>query len=63
MVETFEKRQKEMRRLERQREKAAKRLEVKARKASGITSGTDSDSSTTENTAESGGEVDPSAGV
>jgi len=35
-VETFKKRQKEMRRLERQRDKAAKRKEIKARKAAGI---------------------------
>lgn len=35
-METFKKRQKEMRRLERQRDKAAKRLEIKARKAAGI---------------------------
>jgi hypothetical protein len=36
-METFKKRQKEMRRLERQRDKAAKRKEIKARKAAGIT--------------------------
>jgi len=42
-METFKKRQKEMRRLERQRDKAAKRKELKARKAAGIT--TDSDPS------------------
>jgi hypothetical protein len=35
-METFSKRQKEMRRLERQRDKAAKRKELKARKAAGI---------------------------
>ena len=35
-METFKKRQKEMRRLERQRDKAAKRKEIKARKAAGI---------------------------
>lgn len=35
-METFQKRQKEMRRLERQRDKAAKRKEIKARKAAGI---------------------------
>jgi len=39
MVETFEKRQKEMRRLERQRDKVAKRVVIKARKASAITRG------------------------
>ena len=37
-METFKKRQKEMRRLERQRDKAAKRKELKARKAAGISS-------------------------
>jgi len=36
-METFKKRQKEMKRLERQRDKAAKRKEIKARKAAGIT--------------------------
>ena len=35
-METFKKRQKEMQRLERQRDKAAKRKEIKARKAAGI---------------------------
>ena len=35
-METFKKRQKEMRRWERQRDKAAKRKELKARKAAGI---------------------------
>jgi hypothetical protein len=35
-VESFKKRQKEMRRLERQRDKAAKRKELKERKAAGI---------------------------
>jgi hypothetical protein len=62
-METFKKRQKEMRRLERQRDKAAKRMEIKARKAGGITSGSDADSSTTENTVESDRKVDPSATV
>ena len=42
-METFKKRQKEMRRLERQRDKAAKRKEIKARKAAGIPSDSDSD--------------------
>jgi hypothetical protein len=37
-----------MRRLERQRDKAAKRKEIKARKAAGITSEPDGDLSTTE---------------
>lgn len=35
-METFKKRQKEMQRLERQRNKIAKRKELKARKAAGI---------------------------
>jgi hypothetical protein len=35
-METFKKRQKEMKRLEKQRDKAAKRKEVKARKALGL---------------------------
>jgi hypothetical protein len=34
-METFKKRQKEMKRLEKQRDKAAKRQEIKARKGSG----------------------------
>jgi len=42
-METFRKRQKEMRRLERQRDKAAKRKEIKARKAAGITTESDRD--------------------
>jgi len=62
-METFNKRQKEMRRLERQRDKAAKRIEIKARKAAGIRSAPDADSSTGENTAESGRKADPSAMV
>jgi hypothetical protein len=57
-METFKKRQKEMRRLERQRDKVAKRMEIKARKASGITSGSDAGISTTDNTPAS----DPAAG-
>jgi len=61
-METFKKRQKEMRRLERQRDKAAKRMKIKACKAAGITSGSDADS-TTENTAELGPKADPSAMV
>jgi hypothetical protein len=51
-----------MRRLERQRDKAAKGMEIKARKAGGIKSGLYTDSPTTENTVEFGGEVDPSSG-
>lgn len=48
-METFKKRQKEMRRLERQRDKAAKRKENKARKAAGIVEESDRDSDTPEN--------------
>jgi hypothetical protein len=48
-METFKKRQKEMRRLERQRDKAAKRKEIKARKAAGITTDPDSETEPTEN--------------
>jgi len=59
-METFKKRQKEMRRLERQRDKAAKRLEIKARKAAGITSESDSDPETTENAAPSDSAADVS---
>jgi len=50
-MEAHRKRQKEMRRLERQREKVAKRTEIKARKAADITSGSDGDISTTEDPA------------
>ena len=50
-METYRKRQKEVRRLERQREKVAKRKEIKARKAAGITSGSDGPISTTEDPA------------
>lgn len=35
-MDSFNKRQKELRRLERQRDKAAKRKEIKARKAAGL---------------------------
>jgi len=52
-METFKKRQKEMRRLERQRDKAAKRKEIKARKVAGIPSEPDSDTEATENLAAS----------
>jgi len=45
--------QKEMRRLERQRDKAAKRKEIKARKAAGLTSESDRDAETAENAAAS----------
>lgn len=43
-METFKKRQKEMRRLERQRDKAAKRKEIKARKAAGLPTEPESES-------------------
>jgi len=52
-METFKKRQREMRRLERQRDKAAKREEIRARKAAGITSESDRDAEATENAAAS----------
>lgn len=58
-METFKKRQKEMKRLERQRDKAAKRKEIKARKAAGITSESDTDTAENENAAAS----DPAADV
>ena len=48
-METFKKREKEMRRLERQREKAAKRKEIKARKAAGMSSESDRDPEAPEN--------------
>ena len=57
-METFKKRQKEMRRLERQRDKAAKRKEIKARKAAGIPSDPDHD---TETTSENAAASDPAA--
>jgi hypothetical protein len=59
-METFRKREKEMRRLERQRDKAAKRKEIKARKAAGITSEPDPDTEGTENAAPSDPAADPS---
>ena len=63
-LEAFKKRQKEKeRRLERQRDEVAKRMEIKARKAVGVTSRSHADSSTTENTVEFGGKVDPPARV
>jgi hypothetical protein len=52
-MESFKKRQKEMRRLERQRDKAAKRAEIKARKAAGIASPSDPDAEPAENGAAS----------
>ncbi len=50
-METFKKRQREMQRLERQRDKAAKRKENKARKSAGITTQSDSDIEGSENAA------------
>ena len=57
IMETFKKRHKEMRRLERQRDKTAKRKEIKARKVAGIESESDRDTELTENAAAS----DPAA--
>jgi hypothetical protein len=57
-METFNKRQKEMRRLERQRDKAAKRKEIKARKAAGIPSEPDSDAEVAEDAAPSDATAD-----
>ncbi|HUB81773.1 MAG TPA: hypothetical protein VMB03_23400 [Bryobacteraceae bacterium] len=57
-METFQKRQKEMRRLERQRDKEAKRKEIKARKAAGITSESDPDAEASENAAAPGPAAD-----
>ncbi len=48
-MEMFKKRQKEMRRLERQRDIAAKRQEVNARQAAGITRDSDRDGEATPN--------------
>lgn len=59
-METFKKRQKEMRRLERQRDKAAKRKEIKARKAAGITSESDPDTEPIENAGAPDPATDPS---
>ena len=52
-IETFEKREKEMRRMERQRDKAANRKEDSARKNAGITSESDRHTDITENAAAS----------
>jgi hypothetical protein len=60
IMESFKKRQKEMRRLERQRDKAAKRQEIKARKAAGITSTPDPESEPNDNAAPSEPAADPS---
>jgi len=53
-METFKKRQKEMKRLERQRDKAAKRKEIKARKAAGLPTEPEQDAEPTEGAAETG---------
>jgi len=62
-METFKKRQKEMKRLERQRDKAAKRQEIKARKAAGLPAEPDTDTLSDENalTPEKPAESDPAA--
>ena len=60
-METFNKRQKEMKRLERQRDKAAKRKEIKARKAAGITSESDAETEAPENAVASDPAANPSA--
>ena len=57
-METFKKRQKEMLRLERQRDKAAKRKEIKAPKAAGLTSESDRDTEATKNAAASDATAD-----
>ena len=59
-METFQKRQKELRRLERQRDKAAKRKEIKARKAAKIATESENDPEATEHTAASDSAIDPS---
>jgi hypothetical protein len=59
-METFRKREKEMRRLERQRDKAAKRKESKARKAAGITSEPEGDPEAPEKAAADDPAADPS---
>ena len=56
-MESFNKRQREMRRLERQRDKAAKRKEMKARKAAEIVSESDRGNEATEKA----GASDPAA--
>jgi len=52
-METFKKRQKEMRRMERQRDKAAKRKENRARKIAGIARESDGETEAAENAAAS----------
>ena len=61
-METFRKRQKEQQRLERQRDKAAKRKEIKARKAAGITGESDPDAEATDKGEESEPEDLPTRG-
>jgi len=58
-METFQKRQKEMRRLDRQRDKTAKPEEIKARRAAGITTESDRDTEAIQNAAAS----DPAANL
>jgi hypothetical protein len=61
-LESFKKRQKEMRRLERQRDTVAKRKEIKAREAAGLTNGPDRDTETRiENAAAYDAAAEPSA--
>lgn len=59
-MESFKKRQKEMRRLERQRDKAAKRKEIKARKAAGLPTEPEPDAEAAETPATSEPAADPS---
>jgi hypothetical protein len=58
-METFKKRQKEMRRLEKQRDKAAKKKEIKARKAAGLPEISESENEVSEDTPESPAETNP----
>ena len=59
-IETYKKRQQEIRRLESQKDKAAKRQEIKARKA-GIKSDSDAYIETTENASATDLIADPSS--
>lgn len=52
-MDSFKKRQKELRRLERQRDKVAKRKEIKARKAAGLPTEPDHDTEPADQAAES----------
>lgn len=60
-MDSFKKRQKEMRRLEKRMDKAAKRNLIKSQKAAGITSEPDRDTESTEGAATSGPAADLSA--